>query len=239
VIVDPGSDDPDEIDRLIRVVLRQSFEGSSPRAVVLTHHHQDHVSGAAEVARRLDLPVRAHPVVLERAADVLGHVRVEPIEDGDVLDLGNLTLRAVLTEGHARGHLAFHAVEPNVLISGDLVSALATMLIEPDDGDMTTYLESLERAAALGVTMALPSHGPPVLPRAFAKTAEHRLDRERKVMRAIEDGGRGIEDIAAVAYADTPGAPAFLAQRQTLAHLVRLVESGQVRSTADDRFEPA
>lgn len=237
VVVDPGSGDPDEIDRLIRVLLRLSFEGTSTEAVVLTHHHQDHVTGAGEVARRLDVPVRAHPIVLERVADRLGGARVEPVEDGDEIDLGNLTLRAILTEGHARGHLAFHAVESNALISGDLVSALSTMLIEPGDGDMETYLASLDRAFETGADTVLPSHGPPVPAKALRNTRDHRLAREAAVVQAVAGGDRTLADIAATAYADTPAAPPFLAQRQTLAHLLRLEANGRVRRGAGDRFE--
>src|SRR6185369_3244570 len=56
VIVDPGSDDTAEIKALLAVVRKREATGSIPTAVVLTHHHRDHVLGAAAVARELALP---------------------------------------------------------------------------------------------------------------------------------------------------------------------------------------
>ena len=86
-IVDPGSDDSEEVEKLLRVVARRARGGDSPCAVVLTHHHGDHVAGAAIVAGRLDLPIRAHESVLD-GLDAPPGSTMEPIADGEVLDLG-------------------------------------------------------------------------------------------------------------------------------------------------------
>jgi glyoxylase-like metal-dependent hydrolase (beta-lactamase superfamily II)/8-oxo-dGTP pyrophosphatase MutT (NUDIX family) len=237
-IVDPGSADPREHDLLMRVLARVRREaGVAPTCVLLTHHHQDHVSGAAAAARTLGVPVRAHPAALAAAAEHLDGVPARPLADGAVLDLGGLTLRALLTEGHARGHLAFVVAERDAMISGDLVSALSTMLIDPRWGDMDAYLASLDKAAAAAVTTLLPSHGPPVPRAALTRVREHRLEREARILSALAEGGATIAEIAARAYEDTPQAPAALADSQTLAHLIRLERAGIVsRDDAGQRW---
>ncbi len=67
VVIDPGCDDPAELDALLSVIARRrALTGSAPHAVLLTHHHRDHVAGAAAVARALGVPVLAHPETLAR-----------------------------------------------------------------------------------------------------------------------------------------------------------------------------
>lgn len=238
VVVDPGSDDPDEIEALVRVVRRAADEGAPPVAVILTHHHQDHVEGVAPTAEALGVPVRAHAEVLRRIGSRLASIPTDPIAPGETLDLGGVTLRAHLTEGHAPGHLALEVVERRALVSGDLVSALSTMLIDPDTGDMDLYLDSLGRMAALGVRTLLPSHGPPVPARALDRARRHRLEHEDRILSFLAEGGGDLADVATHAYADTPDAPAGLARRQTLAHLIRLERAGRA-SRDGQRWRPA
>lgn len=231
VLVDPGSDDPEEIDRLVRLVRRRGSEGCLPEAILLTHHHRDHVAGVRGVASALGLPVRAHPATLSLAAASLDGVAVEAIEDGASIDLGGATLRVLHTPGHAPGHLAFHDPVRNVLIAGDLVSGLSTILVGGlDGGDMDAFFASLRRVAALGCRQVLPSHGPPLPGQALDRALAHRVERENRVIDALASGeARSLVAIASDAYADTPGAPRFLTELQTRAHLDRLERHGGAR----------
>jgi glyoxylase-like metal-dependent hydrolase (beta-lactamase superfamily II) len=233
VVIDPGSAAAAERAALDRVVDRRIAEGATPEAVVLTHHHQDHVSGAAPLARRLGVPVAAHPEVLRRVVDRLPAIPTRAIAADETIDLDGIRLRAVLTEGHAPGHLAFHVPDRDALISGDLVSALSTMLIDPDGGDMDAYLDSLRRAEELQPRLVLPAHGPPVPARALGRVRAHREERETRIVRALDEGCRALADLARAAYADTPGVVAFLAERQTLAHLIRLERAGKAERVGD------
>ena len=153
------------------------------------------------------------------------------------MDLGGLTLVPVLTPGHAPGHLAFHVPERKVLISGDLVSGLSTMLIPPEPGAMDRYLDSLAVASALGAVRLLPSHGPPLPAAILEKTAVHRRLRESRILEALEQAGPSglpVTAISATAYADSPGVIRVLAEQQTLSHLLRLEAAGRVRQVAGD-----
>lgn len=226
VVIDPGSGEPEENARLLRVVRRRIAGGSEAAAVVLTHHHRDHVGGAGIIARELGVPVIAHAATLARTEPLPPGVATRAIADREPIDLDGMSLEAHHTPGHAPGHLAFFDAKRRVLIAGDLVSGLSTILIGLHGGDMETYLESLRRMAALAPRTVLPSHGPPLPGASLAATIAHREEREAKVAAALGRSPRAIADIAAEAYADSPQAPAFLREMQTRAHLEHLARRG-------------
>lgn len=234
VLVDPGTDERFDLDHLALVLERRLRIGASLAAIVLTHHHRDHVAGAAALAARFGVPVRAHPAT----ADVL-HARgsslaVEPdLEDGTRLDLGGMTLVAHHTPGHAAGHLLLEVPERRVALIGDLLSGFSTIVIHPDEGDMGQYVDSLRRARELDVALLLPGHGPPLQPRALDRAIAHREERGQRVLDAVTAGPPDLPSIAAAAYADTPGAPPRLAALQTRAHLLDLERRGLVRRLDD------
>jgi len=234
VLVDPASGEPGEAARLLAVVAKRVASGASVDAVVLTHHHRDHVTGAGAIAAELGIPVLAHAETLARLDPLPAEVATRELKDGDLLELDGMTLRAVHTPGHAPGHLAFFDAERRVLIAGDLVSGLSTILVGFSDGDMDAYLDSLRRCAALDARIVLPSHGPPLPGKAIAATISHRAEREGKIVATLSDGiPRELAAIAEAAYADTPDAPRFLRDLQTRAHLERLIRRGRVELTGD------
>ncbi|UCF66857.1 MAG: MBL fold metallo-hydrolase [Acidobacteriota bacterium] len=228
VIFDPGSGDKGEIDRLVELVERRCQLGHRPLAVLLTHHHPDHVGGATAVSTVLDLPVWAHAQTLERVRERLDDRPTRQIGDGDVLGLDGMTLRALWTPGHASGHLAFYVPERRVAVVGDLVSGFSTMIIDPSEGSMACYLDSLARVADLDCRLLLPAHGPPLPPKILERTRRHRLMREKFVLSGVGATPTSLETIADKAYADVPAVPAWLKQRQALSHLIHLEEQGRV-----------
>ena len=236
VIVDPGSSNTAELDRLLEVVERRRRTGDEPVAVLLTHHHRDHVAGAAIVCEALRLPIRAHVETLRAIAQPAAGCAFEPLADGEELDLKGVTLRAIHTPGHAAGHLAYHLREPRLLISGDLVSGLSTILVDPRDGDMEAYLKSLSIADRIDCRLLLPGHGPPLPASRLAALIEHRLERERRILAALRTDPTELSELARSAYAETAQLPPRLIESQTLSHLLRLERKGQAaRADAERR----
>jgi len=72
--------------------------------LLLTHHHADHVVGIAALHERFGVPVVAHPLTARALEPGLVSML---IEHDDIVRSGELEIRAILTQGHAKGHLAF------------------------------------------------------------------------------------------------------------------------------------
>ena len=233
VLVDPGCPYEPELERLV-VSLTAARErlGLRVRAIWLTHHHPDHVGGLEWLRRRLDCPVLCHPLTAERLAE--REIAVDGrLADGERVELGDdpaFALRVIHTPGHARGHLCFLEEHRDVLIAGDMVAGFGTIVIDPPEGDMTDYLDSLDRLAALRPRFLFPAHGP-VLGDGEEKLrayARHRLWREGKVLEAWNSGLREPSRMLAEVYSDLVPAARPLAERQIVAHLERLERTGRL-----------
>ena len=114
-----------------------------------------------------------------------------------------------------------------------MVAGIGTILIPPHQGDMVTYIEQLERLLDLDPHLMFPSHGPviPLPYRTLEHYIQHRSVRHDKVLAAVEAGHSVLEEIAKVAYSDTPNAHPGLSVDQTLSHLLSHEKGGNVRST--------
>jgi len=218
-VVDPGSPYPDQ-QAILDTVL-----GEIPISrVLLTHHHGDHVGGAAELATKWNVPIAAHPLTAKRLA---GRIAITELLD-DGVDVNGAV--CVHTPGHAEGHLVFEVGE--VAIAGDMVAGIGTILIDPDEGDMTQYLASLERMRSRNQRVLLPAHGPAIR-EGEAKLTEylaHRRMREQRVVDALAGAPKTIAQLVEIAYSDTPRFLWGLAERSLLAHLAKLVGDGAARS---------
>lgn len=233
VLVDPGTPYEAEQDRLIEALAATGDRlGRTVRAIWLTHHHPDHVGGVERLRRVLDVPVLAHRSTAERLRPAGISVDRE-LDDEELQRLQGeptMTLRAIWTPGHARGHLCFLDVDRGSLITGDMVSAVSTIVVDPPEGDMDDYLDSLARLQALDAKTLFPAHGPAIAePGAtLRELIEHRLWREGRVLEAWNRGTHDPKAMLPAVYDDVPEHAWPLAERQIRAHLERLRKAGRI-----------
>lgn len=221
IAVDPGSPYPDQQGALVDAIAARG----QLVAVVLTHHHGDHIGGATALAAATGAPIWAHAATAEALP---GMAIARQLADGEVIEVGGRAVRALFTPGHAVGHLCFRDEASAAVIAGDMVAGLGTILIDPVGGHMATYLASLEQMLAAGTGALLPAHGPVIAdgPAKLREYLAHRRMREDRVRAALGETPRSAAELCAVAYADTPTFLWPLAERSLLAHLVKLVEDG-------------
>lgn len=234
VLVDPGTSDPAAVVRLREIVDSEAERaGGRLKGIWLSHHHADHVDGAEAMRRHYAVPVWAHAATASRLAG--SGIRVERrFAGGESVELRgtpDLRVRVVHTPGHAKGHLCLFEERSSTLLCGDMLSGWGTVVINPPDGNMAEYLDSLERLAALGAQVALPSHGSMIRnpSEALREARRHRLWREERVLAAWKSGLREPAAMLEPVYGeDLHPAARPLAARQVLAHLERLESTGRL-----------
>ena len=148
------------------------------------------------------------------------------------------TLRVIHTPGHAANHLCLVLEEDGLLFSGDHVLNGSTTVVDPPDGHMSDYLDSLDRllevCASYRIEFILPAHGYVLgnidggaydAADVIRRLKAHRLQREAKilaVMRALPEGS--MQDWVERAYDDVPARMWPIAMRSLTAHVERIRE---------------
>ncbi len=223
-LVDPGPSDPGHLERLeFAIADRGPLEG-----IVLTHRHLDHAEAAPVLAERFGVPVLAGPEgpdpegFSEPAA--VGLQIARELRDGEVV--GPFVVHE--TPGHSADHISLLA--GRVLFSGDTVLGEGSVFIPPGGGSLGRYLDSLRRLRELDLEALCPGHGPVVWePRAkLTEYIEHRLDRERRLLAALERGSRSREALLDEVWADAPAVLRPAAALTLEAHLDKLDHEGRL-----------
>jgi glyoxylase-like metal-dependent hydrolase (beta-lactamase superfamily II) len=220
VVIDPGPDEPAHIEAVRR-------EAGEIAAILVTHDHADHASGARRLANQAGAPILC-----------LGPGDgSSPLTDGQEMEAGGGRLLVVHTPGHSPDHAAFFAPGTGALFTGDAVLGRGTSVIDPPEGDLTLYLRSLGRMAGLRPRTIYPGHGPAVwnAPAKLDEYLQHRATREEQIVDALRPGPLPVAKVVPGIYAEYPEELHQVAARSVLAHLIKLEREGRVvRSGAGD-----
>ena len=228
-LIDPGPESPAHLAAMLAAV------GDRLRWILCTHTHLDHSPGARALKGATGAEVIGMPAPPHGSQEAtFAPDRV--FRHGDVLDCGAFTLRAVHTPGHASNHLCYLLEPEKLLFTGDHMMQGSTVVINPPDGDMVAYLESLAALLALDISRAAPGHGHPIdAPREEARRLiAHRLGREQKVVAAFTANNPATLDaLLPVVYSDTPERLHPVARRSLHAHLLKLEREGRVEQRGE------
>jgi len=228
VVVDPASPWQEERDRLAG-----ALAPAAPQAILLTHHHHDHVSGAADLAARTGAPIWAHAETAARLSLPVDRLLV----DEERLDLEGGVWTVLHTPGHAPGHLCLLREADGELIAGDMVAGEGTIVLDPPEGDLALYLASLARLQARGARRLHPAHGPSLEdgPATLQTYVAHRHARTAQIREALaRRPGSRPRDLVPLVYGELPELVQLLAARQVLCHLLWLADRQQARRLDDD-----
>ncbi len=228
IVVDPGPNEPEHIERIWRAT------GGDIRTIVCTHSHADH----SPAARPLQALCKKAPPILglpsaRTARPASEFTPDRTVAHGEVISVsgGGAThsLKVLHTPGHAANHICLVLAEDGLLFSGDHILNGSTTVVDPPDGDMTAYLESLDSLSAScdehGIEFILPAHGHVLgsAKQAIAHLKAHRLRREARIVAAMRARPTGtLDDWVELAYADVPPRMWPVAKRSLLAHVQRI-----------------
>ena len=209
-VVDPGPADDVHLEA-VRVAAGGPIEG-----IVLTHGHPDHAEGAPALAAMAG----GVDVVLPREGQ-----RVGPFE-------------AIATPGHAPDHVCL-LLDGRIGFAGDTVLGRGSVFVGPGEGSLAAYLDSLRRLRALDLELICPGHGPYVDDPAakLDEYLEHRLERERMLVAALDAGARDEEAMLDHAWPEVPPELRYAAGLTLRAHLEKLAQEGRLPEGVDPSLQ--
>jgi glyoxylase-like metal-dependent hydrolase (beta-lactamase superfamily II) len=249
-VIDPGPDLPEHLEAILAAL----EPGEKVSHILVTHHHSDHSPLAGPLKAKTGAPIYGCAVGVqaeestirtEAGADLGFSPDISLCGGDQIIEGEGWTIEAVATPGHTSNHICFALKEENALFSGDHIMGWSTTVITPPDGDMTDYMESLERVKARGYEVLWPTHGPPIrdVTPFIEAYAAHRRAREAQVLQAVKDGHGKIVEMVPVLYADVDPRLHPAAARSVLGHMIDLVRRGKVVTDGapgiDSLYRPA
>jgi glyoxylase-like metal-dependent hydrolase (beta-lactamase superfamily II) len=229
-IIDPGPKDPDHLSKIL-----SALNGRPVSSIILTHSHIDHSALAPDLAQATQAPTAAFGDSSAGRSDAMnalvaagmtgGGEGIDPdfapdiiLNDGDTID----GLTVLHTPGHMGNHICLFM--GTTVFTGDHVMDWATSIVSPPDGDLTDFMASCQKLLDRPSDIYLPGHGDPVTtPHERVQwLINHRNERERQIIAALDDGAATAIQITERVYTDVNPALIPAAARNVLAHLIDL-----------------
>ena len=229
-IIDPGPAD----ERHLKAIAAAT-RGESLTHILVTHSHHDHCDSARALQTLLGGEIDAFgPTGTPRGAGApsLGDSFVDAafvpdrrLGDGDTIKGKDFALDVLHMPGHSPDHLCFALVGKRIVFTGDHVMGWNTTVIAPPEGNMVSFLASLERLMQRHDKMFLPGHGGRIqTPQRVVKAyIMHRKWREQTILACLEEGVNTIPRIVGRLYGALDAELKEAAALSVLAHLEHLI----------------
>ena len=242
IVIDPGPDSETHLSSIMKYIGKRKVTD-----ILLTHSHIDH----SPLSRQLKIETGAKIIgfgsadqartsfmkKLSSSLDLGGEEGIdkdlvldEKVIEKQLLTLNDYSFEVVHTPGHLSNHICFSLKERKILFSGDHVMGWATTLISPPDGDLGSFMNSLEKLSARDEVVYYPGHGKPLNePRKMVLAQiNHRRDREKQILNSVSKISRTPAEIVDEVYIGLNPMLKAAAIRNVLAHLIDLYERDKV-----------
>ena len=242
IIIDPGPVSAEHFNSIMEYIGKRKLTD-----IILTHSHIDH----SPLSRRLKNETGASIIGfgsadeartnfmkrLSSSLDLGGEEGIdkelaldEKVYDKQFFERNNYSFEVIHTPGHLSNHICLSVKEKKALFSGDHVMGWATTLISPPDGDLGSFIKSLEKLSTRDEKIYYPGHGKPLKEPKQMVLAQiaHRRDREKQILSSIAKISRTPEEIVDNVYIGLNPMLKGAAVRNVLAHLIDLYERGKV-----------
>lgn len=219
-VLDPGP----VIERHLEMI--QKIAGAPIRWVLVSHTHPDHSPAAMTLAKQTGAKLLGMSAPEGQHQDKT-FVPDRVLADGDRLETPAFVIEVIHTPGHASNHLCYRHEASNCLFTGDHVIDGSTVVIDPPDGNMKQYIESLRRVRDLECKALAPGHGEIIHDpkRVIDWIIDHRLEREARVLAALNaNPALTTSELVPHVYKDVDKKLYGWAERSLLAHLLKLEE---------------
>ena len=224
-LIDPGPNDAEHIEKIL------SLGGDKTKRILVTHTHKDHSPAAFPISKKLNIPMFGRLVDRDSEWEDETFVPDVVLNHGDTISTNEYSLETIHTPGHASNHLCFYIKDIKCLLTGDHIMDGSTVVIAPPDGNMTEYIDSLKLLENYDIDYFAPGHGNFMEEpsKTIQSIIRHRLSRESKVIRCIEDkNNSNIDELLLSVYDDVPEMLHPIAKMSLLAHLIKLEEEGRL-----------
>ena len=238
IIIDPGPD----IDSHFSTVMN-FLAGKNLTHILLTHSHVDHSPLSRRLKKQTGATIigfgsadEARTDFMKKLSSIIDLGGEEGIDSNLILDkkvidaqmlrLNGSDFEIIHTPGHLSNHICIAWKQKNIIFSGDHLMGWATTLISPPDGDLGSFMKSLEKLALRKEEKYYPGHGKPINhPLAMVKAQlAHRREREKQILRSLEEAPKKPTEIVNEIYKDINPLLKKAALRNVFAHLIDLYE---------------
>ncbi len=208
----------------------------SPRldGIIVTHRHPPHWGNAPAIAALTGAPIISTAAEKDAIEERMAGAKVgKVVQDGETLHLGDMALEFVHAPGHTYGSLAVFLREGKALFTGDNVMGTGTSVVNPGEGEIALYLQTMEKFMRYDPAVIYPGQGPVVTnPRVkLQELIRHRREREAQIVTLLTLGPKSVDDLFHIIYSGLDERWSHLARNQIHSHLIKLEREGRVSAS--------